>query len=159
MGLEDVLKGYTPQELEDDSGFKILKGTYRSAIMFIKLEQNAEWGDRYQVEFLVNETLDGDEGVGRKFWKRFNKDDEGMKGLLDVLFTAGVDVPRATVEEFEQNLFKAADAEVVIRAWGWTPEKDIKGNLIAEDERVARQQFKVVSPKKVKVKGTKKEVF
>lgn len=159
MGLDEVLKGYTPQELEDDSGFKVLKGTYRCAIMSIKAEQHAEWGDRYQVEFMVNETLDGDNGTGRKFWKRFPKTDEGVKDLLDVLFTAGVTVPRNTIEEFEANLYKAADAEVVLRAWGWTPDKDRQGNLIAEDERVTRQQFKVISPKKVKVKADKKEVF
>ena len=84
---------------------------------------------------------------------------EGMQDLLDLLFTAKVEMPKGNMDEFEANLGKAADAEVVVRAWGWTPEKDREGNLIAEDERVARQQFKVVSPKKVKIKTGKKEVF
>lgn len=151
MGLEDVLKGYTPQEL-DEQDFEVLKGSYKCAITGIKLEQNAEWGDRYQVEFMVNEVLDGNGTPGRKFWKRFPKTDEGLKGLMDTLYTAGADVPRSTLEEFEANLGKAVDAEVVIRAWGWEPEKDLKGNLIPEDERTMRQMFKVLSPKKAKKK-------
>lgn len=153
MGLDDVLKSYTPQEL-DEQDFEILKGSYRCAITNIKLEENAEWGDRYQVEFMVNEVLDGNGNPGRKFWKRFLKTDEGLKGLLDVLFTAGVTIPRDSTADFEANLGKALDAEVVIRAWGWEPEKDMKGNLIPEDERTTRQMFKVLSPKKAKKKQT-----
>ena len=151
MGLDDVLKNYTPQEL-DDQDFEILKGSYKCAITGIKFEANAEWGDRYQVEFMVNEVLEGNGTAGRKFWKRFPKTDEGIKDLMDVLFTASVDIPRSSVEEFEANLGKAIDAEVVIRAWSWTPEKDMKGGLIPEDERTLRQMFKVVSPKKAKKK-------
>lgn len=150
MGMDDVLKAYTPVENVDDSGFEILKGTYKTAVSKLLLESNKEYGDRYQLELIVNEVVEGNGTPGRKFWKRYKADDEGLKKLLNDLFTAGIEVPKASVEEFNNSLNVALDKDVTVRAWGWTPEKDVKGEEIPVDERVTRQQFKIVNAKKAK---------
>ena len=150
MGFGDVLKDYQPTENEDDSGFKPFKGTYKSIVSRLALDVHEQYGERYELELTVTETLDGDEAVGRKLWRRYAKEDEAAKKLLNDLFTAGIEVPRATEEEFNNNLDKALDKEVTIRTWAWTPDKTVSGEPIAEDERVPRQQFKIVSGKKVK---------
>lgn len=156
MGFEDVLKGYTPVENEDDSGFKPFKGTYKATISRLALEVHAEYGERYELELLIAEVLDGDEAGGRKLWRRYAKDDEGAKKLLNDLFTAGIQVPKASLEEFNNGLGVALDKEITLRAWSHTFDKDMKGNPISEDEQVPKQFFKIVSAKKAKA-GKKKE--
>lgn len=158
MGLDDVLKGYIPVENEDDSGFKPFKGTYKASVSRLALDTHEQYGERYELELVVTETLDGDEANSRKLWRRYAKDEEGLKKLLNDLFTAGIEVPRGSEEEFNSNLGVALDKEVTLRAWSWLPEKKVDGTSIPEEERVPRQQFKIVSSKKVKIKAKKAEL-
>lgn len=155
MSLEDVLKGYTPTENVDDSGFEILKGSYLCAVTKLALETHEQYGTRYQLELTVNEVIDGNGTAGRKLWKRYNADDGGFKKLLNDMFTAGIEIPRSSIDEFNGNLNAALDKDVTLRAWGWKPEKTVKGEQIPEDERQTIQQFKIVNASKVK--KTKKQ--
>lgn len=158
MSLEDVLKEYTPVENQDDSGFEMLKGTYLTAVTKLILETHAEYGERYELELTVNEVLDGNGSPGRKLWRRYKADDEGLKKLMNDLFTAKIEVPRSSVDEFNNSLNRALDKDVTLRAWGWTPEKTVAGEPIPEDERTARQQFKIVNAAKVKITKKPSEI-
>ena len=157
MGFDDVLKDYKPVENEDDSGFKPFKGSYKSIVTRLALDVHEQYGERYELELSISETLDGDEAGGRKLWRRYSKvDDKATQKLLNDLFTAGIKIDGATPEEFESNLGTALDKEVALRAWAWTPEAKVDGTPIPEDERVPRQQFEIVGASKVKA-GKKKQ--
>lgn len=148
MSLNDVLKNHTPEENVDSQGFDILKGTYMTAITKLAVETNEQFGDRYQLELTVNEVLEGNGSPGRKFWKRYRKDEEGLKRLMNDLFTAGLDFSRNSVEDFESAFGIFLDAPVLVRAWGWTPEKKMDGTVIPEEERTEQQIAKIVSKNK-----------
>ena len=158
MELEDVLKGYTPVENEDNEGFEILKGSYKCAVTKLILGEHPEYGKRYELELTVNEVLDGNGAPGRKLWRRYNTDDEGLKKLLNDLFTSEISIPKDSTDVFNANLNQALDKDVTIRAWGWRPEKTIKGEPIPEDERTTKQQFKIVNAKKVKSVKAQSEI-
>ena len=152
MGLEDVLKGYQPQENMDTDGFQILKGTYLCAVTKLAVDSHEQYGERYQLELTVNEVVDGNGNPGRKFWKRYRKDDEGVKKLLNDLLTAGIELDRGSVEAFEGSFPNALDKDVTVRAWGWTPTKTVSGEPIPEEDQQETQTFKIVNAKKVKTK-------
>lgn len=152
MGLEDVLSGYKPEENRDSEGFDILKGTYLCAVTKLALDKHEQYGDRYQLELTVNEVQDGNGNPGRKFWKRYKKDEDGMKKLLNDMFTAGIDLDKGSVDAFEGSFQNALDKDVLVRAWGWTPKKDRDNNDIPEDEQIEQQSFRIVNKKKAKTK-------
>ncbi len=150
MSLNDVIKNYEPEENLDSQGFDILKGTYMTAITKLVVESHEQFGDRYQLELTVNEVLDGNGSPGRKFWKRYRKDEDGLKRLMNDLFTAGLDFSRNSVEDFESAFGHFLDAPVLVRAWGWTPSKKMDGTPIPEDEQTEQQSMKIVNKKKAK---------
>ena len=156
--LDTFLSGLTP-ELND--GFEVLEGTYR---LVVKQEEKAETGfvtgtfkngdpfERFQITADVTDVLTGTGNPGRRFWLRYNLDEKGLKKLVDDLFTANLleTVDRTSVETLKATVPNLAGKTFYYRAWAWTPDKDIQGNPIPEEQRVARQQGAVKSEKALK---------
>lgn len=155
MSFEDVLKAYQPVENEDEGGFEVLKGTYKCTVTKLGLGETRDKRARYELELTVNEVKEGNGSPGRKLWRNYMKDDDKkVENLLNDLFTADIAIPKTSVAEFESSLMLAIDAEVTVKAWGWAPEKDMKGADIPPEDRKAQQMFKIVNPSKTK-KSTK----
>jgi hypothetical protein len=72
---------------------------------------------------------------------------------MNDLFTAGIDFDKGSREAFDLSLTNAIDKQMRLRAWAWSPDKTRTGELIAEEDRVAMQQMKIV--KEFKGKGKK----
>lgn len=154
MSFEEILKNYTPVVNEDKDGREILKGTYRCALDLKVGETKSEpKQDAYKMELDVVDILEGNGSAGRRFFRTYLKDDDkSVTKMLNDLFTAGISLPTGSVEDFEIGLDLVQGNPVTVRAWGWTPDKDRSGNIIAEDKREAQQMFKIVSASGVKVK-------
>ena len=158
MGLDEFLKDMKPELNED---FEALKGTYRAVI---KNEEKAETGfligkfpngedsRRFQITVDVTDVLTGNGNPGRRLWLRYNEDENGVKKLINDLFTAGLldKVDRTSVESLKASLSDLAGSVVIVKAWGWTPEKDRAGHPLAEADRKTIQQAQFVTEKSVK---------
>jgi hypothetical protein len=106
----------------------------------------------------ITETIDGDKGNNRYLNKRYQNTNEKLKALMNDLFTAGIPFENGSREAFDLSLVNAIDKQVRLRAWVWTPDKDISGNPIAEDNRTPIQQMKIVKDFKSKGKTPSSEV-
>ena len=158
MRLDEFLAGLKP-ELND--GFDVLEGIYRCVI---KNEEKAETGyvtgtfkngdpyARFQMTIDIVDVLSGNGNPGRRFWIRYQEDEDGLKKLVNDLFTAGLleKVDKSSVESLKATIPTLAGQTLYYRAWAWTPEKDRQGNLIPENQREARQQGSVKSEKALK---------
>ncbi len=143
------LKDYTPEEVRDEGDFKPLKGSYITVVK--RLTHNTgvstttnEPYDFYSLNIQVIETIDGDKGNNRYLSKRYQSTNEGIKKLMNDLFTAGIEFNKGSREDFDLSLGNAIDKEVRVRAWGWKPDKTRAGEPIAEEDRVALQTVKIV---------------
>ena len=143
------LKDYKPEEVKDDSEFKPLKGSYICRVA--KLTHNIGVSQRdnspydfYSLNMQVTETIDGDKGNNRYLNKRYQNTNEGIKKLMNDLFTAGIPFETGSREAFDLSLTNAIDKQARVRAWAWTPEKKMSGEAIPEEDRVAIQQLKIV---------------
>lgn len=156
--LDTFLSGLKP-ELND--GFEVLEGVYR---LVVKNEEKAETGfvtgtfkngdpfERFQITADVTDVLTGTGNPGRRFWLRYNKDEKGLQKLADDLFTAGLleTIDRSSVDALKNTLPSLAGKTFYYRGWAWTPDKDMQGNPIPEEQRVTRQQGAVKSEKALK---------
>lgn len=161
MGFEEVLKGHKPTENEDGDGFTVIKGTYKCRLVKLAKGQtkNEPRRPRYEMEFKIIETVDGDPADGRKFFFSYlSEDDEALKKFLNDLFTAGITLPNDSIDDFEGAFPLVLDHVATIRAWGWTPETKKDGTPIPVEERVAQQQKKIVNASKAKSKAKPSEV-
>lgn len=128
MGLDDFLKGLKP-ELND--GFEPLIGIYQAVV---KNEEKAEtgfsvhkWADgnesrRFQITVDVTEVLQGNGSPGRRLWMRYNEDEDGVKRLVNDLFTAGLldSVDRTSIDSLKETLPSLAGKLLYVRAWTYT---------------------------------------
>ena len=117
MDLTEALRaaGFEPT-LNTDGEFLALKGTYKAEWVALRPEKgrDSEQIDRYHAEWLIKETLEGTQAVGRKlfrnYWK-FSKDGqpnvEDMKKLCNDAFTVGVSLETSSDPAFEETFFEA----------------------------------------------------
>ena len=149
MGLDDFLAGMKP---EVDDGFEAFKGMYKAVISSLTAGANQRTEEpQYTLELQVAELLEGDRAVGRKLWLRYPKTEAGLSSLNNALFTAGLELDRASgVAGMEASFANVQGKTVYIRAWGWAPEKNRDGTEIPEGERRTFQQGAIVSEKRVK---------
>lgn len=151
MGLKSLL-GDDWQPTANIEGFDVLDGTYAVTVVSLRPKENKQTKemDQYQLELKVVQTISGTKAEGRKFWKTYYKDNaDSMKDMLCDLFTMSVTLP--TPDDwgtFEAGFHAAIGAKGTLRAWKWTPEKDKQGNLIPVDQRVPRQQSKIIKQAK-----------
>lgn len=161
--MDDILKslidaGFTPEVQEDDMDFKPITGKYICRIdsagrVSGKSEKTGDDYDFRSVSLQVAEIVDGDKATNRFLKLNYNCDADGVKKLLNDLFTAGIDMAVKFDVELDEALPMLTDKTMNIRAWVWTPEKDRSGNLIPEEKRQSRQQLKVVKDFKGKKKA------
>ena len=129
MNITDSLKadGWKPSA-STDGEFKPLAGTYACEIMVLRPEVDKKNGDAkyYQLEVKPKELIAGDE-FGEKFTfrKRFYVDGEkaaeNLKEMLNLLFTAGIELDTTSDEVMEADFGSAIDKPIYVRSWGWTP--------------------------------------
>ena len=143
------LQSFTPEEINDENIFKPLKGAYECRIDRLEhiqgvSERSGEPYDFYSMNLEIMSMAEGDKGVGRYLKRTYNNDNEGVKKLLNDMFTSGIEVDRTSQEALDASLSSAKDKIVKVRTWIWTPEKTRDGEPIPEENRVGIQQVKVV---------------
>lgn len=157
------LKDYKPEEVKDEGDFKALKGNYIARVAKLthnigaSVKDNSPY-DFYSLNMQITETIDGDKGNNRYLNKRYQNNNESLKKLMNDLFTAGIPFETGSREAFDLSLSNAIDKQVRLRAWAWTPEKKMDGSPIAEEDRVAIQQLKIIKDFKNKNKTPSSEV-
>ncbi len=162
--MGDILKelldsGYKP-EVNEDAEFEPVKGKYVCRIDSagrVRGESKLDGApyDFYTISTQVIEVIDGDKATNRFLKLRYNADADGVKKLLNDLFTAGIGIEAHNQEELDTFLATLKDNTLNIRAWVWIPEKDRSGNIIPEENRVPYQQVKIVKEFKGKTKASK----
>lgn len=165
MGADfsNIAKNFKPTEQTDDNSFKPLKGAYVCRIDRLehktgtaKASGNAY--DFYSLKMQVTETVEGDKGDNRFLDKMYKNDDDGIQKIITDMFTSkieGLDV--SSVEAFDGSLGNVKDKSIKVRTWVWVPEKNQDGSVIPEDQRVGRQQLKVVNEFQLGKSGKKSE--
>ena len=143
------LKDYKPEVVKDDNEFKPLKGSYNAIVKQLthKTGTSQTTGnafDFYSLNMQIVETISGDKGENRYIQKRYNNENDKLKALMNDLFTAGVEFDNSSREAFDLSLTNAIDKQIKIRAWTWSPDKSMSGELLAEEDRVALQMSKIV---------------
>ncbi|CAK0755164.1 hypothetical protein CCP1ISM_50035 [Azospirillaceae bacterium] len=156
QGLKNA--GFTPVPVEDDGGFEPVTGKYVCRIDSAGRKQGTSerTGKEYDfrtIKLQVAEIIEGDKATNRFFDKAYNPDDEGVKALLNDLFTAGITITAKTDDELDAELSTLVDKTINIRTWVWTPDKDKDKNPIPVEDRVPRQMIKVVKDFKGKKKA------
>ena len=125
--LDDFLAGLKP---ETNDAFDILTGIYQ---VVIKNEDKAEtgflirkWEDgnesrRFQITCDVTDVLKGNGNPGRRLWMRYNEDEQGVKRMINDLFTAGLldKIDRTSIESLKTTLPDLVGQAMYVRAWGW----------------------------------------
>ena len=155
------LQNYQPETIKDEPDFKPIKGRYMTRLA--KLVHNIgistttqEPYDFYSLDLQVTETIEVDKGDKRYLRKRYPNTPEGLKKLMNDLFTAGIEFDKTSREAFDLSLTGTIDKQLKVRAWSWTPTTTREGALIPEEEQISRQQFVIVKDF-AKTKGTKKQ--
>lgn len=159
--MQDILKklresGFKP-EVNEDKGFEPVNGKYVCRIDSAgrvqgKSPKTGDDYDFYSVNAQVIEIVDGDKATNRFLRLRYNNTEDGIKKLLNDLFTAGIEAGADSQDELDTALPQLTDKTMNIRAWVWRPDKDMQGNPIPEDERRNLQSLRVVKEFKGKTK-------
>lgn len=145
----EEVKDFMPEEINDETVFKPLDGAFECRIdRLARVQGNQkttqEPYDFYSLSAEIVTVVDGEKGLGRYLNKNYNNDNEGIRKLLNDMFTSGIELDKSSQEAFDLSLSNAKDKIIKIRAWIWKPEKDRSGNIIPEMARKERQQLKVV---------------
>ena len=169
--MEDILKGlidagFTPVEVEDKSDFQPITGKYICRIDSAgrqtgKSERTGNDYDFRTISLQVAEIVDGDKATNRFLKLNYNPDVDGVKKLLNDLFTAGINLGVSSDKELDEALPMLTDKTMNIRAWVWTPDKTRDGQPIAAEDRKAIQQIRIVkdfSKSKKKADTIKSEI-
>jgi len=149
IDFDELNKQFTPEEIHDENIFKPLKGAYVCRIDRLEhiqgvSEKTGDPYDFYSLNAEIVEIAEGDKGVGRYLKQTYRNDNEGIKKLLNAMFTSGIELDRSSQESLDLSLPSAKDKTIKIRAWRWTPERTREGIDIPEEDRRSIQQIKVV---------------
>lgn len=152
--------GFKP-ETNVDEDFPPLKGEYATQLTVLRpfVDEKSQEKTAYLATWKVTQTLDGDLADGRtlsRFYRLGGVDfngqpimakaaQEALRGLLNDLFTMGVELPRGSTEEFEAAFPQAIGKPAYLRAWWFSPKDDA-------DRKI--QQFKVKTERDLR-KGSK----
>lgn len=152
--MEDILKGlidagFTPVEVEDKSDFASITGKYICRIDSAgrqsgKSERTGNDYDFRTVSLQVAEIIDGDKATNRFLKLNYNIDADGVKKLMNDLFTAGIEMGVKSDAELDEAMTALTDKTMNIRAWVWTPDKNKDGSAIPVEDRKTLQMLKVV---------------
>ena len=168
MSLAEKLKavGFKP-EVSTEGEWQPYNGTYKCKITTLRAEHDDKNNaDFVQLEFDIQEVLAGDmkrESKYPAFKKRYyldfenptDKQVETAKTLANLIFTAtGAELDFNSKSSFIASASPVVGGEAYLRAWGWTPDKDIKGQPIADEDKKSIQQFSVMKKSAAEKKRT-----
>lgn len=132
--MDDIFKqlqesGFEPEIQEDDSDFKPVKGKYVCRIdsagrMTGTSKKDGKPYDFRTIKIQVAEIIDGDKATNRFLQLNYTADIDGMKRLLNDLFTAGIDVKVESEIELDELLLTLKDKTMNVRAWVWKDRKN-----------------------------------
>jgi len=155
------VSNYKPEEVLDDRDFKPISGAYECRIdRFERVKGTQDSGetyDFYSLSLQVVKTLEGDKGNGRFLKKTYRGDNDGIKKMLNDMFTAKIDLDRSSQEALDISLASVKDKIVKVRARAWKPERTFDGEIIPEGERITKQTVKIVKEFKLGKKGEENE--
>ena len=165
--MTDVLKqmreaGYQPEEVIDNTGFAPFNGTYLCRIEEAGRlagigKSSGEPYDFRTIKLEVVEVLKGDKAVNRRLDMSFNPDEKGVGKLINVLFTAGIEVTASGDDELDTFLPTIKDKTMFVRAWGRAKMRKEGDEWVEVEPKEMKQYCKVI--KNVKVEsGKPKEV-
>lgn len=158
----ELNKNFKPEEVNDDSGFKPIKGAYICRIDRAEHKKgtaktSGEPYDFYALKLQVTEVIEGDKGLNRFLDRVYRNDNDGIKKLLNDMFTSGIELDRSSEEALDASLSTLKDKTVKVRTWIWTPDKNRDGSPIPEEERTGRQQLKIIKEFKLGQAGKSNE--
>lgn len=136
--LQDWLGSFKPESV--DEGFGILKGTYKTTIKGLSLNEPNQYeaNPHYKLLVEVVEVLDGNGSPGRTLRRNYDKTvDDEVKKMLNELFTAGLSLKTGSVEEMEASMELLTGATMYVRAWGFkrTPDSAEFQSWAPKDEK------------------------
>lgn len=169
MGIADALKDYVPEK--STVGEKpVLKGVYKVSLFDVAYMEDKGYGESIYAQFKID-----DDGViaGDKTYSKFpefkgyfncsadkvNNKNNGLKKLLDGLFSVGVDVDKSSDEALMANLASLKGTTMYINAWRGKKQKKADDGTWAEDpEGGSVQKFVFMTEKNALAKAKKSEV-
>ena len=155
--MESLKKeGFTP-EIQEDVSFEPFTGKYVARIMecYRKTgvgKKSSEPYDFVAMKLEIVEHKEGQKAVGRRLDKVYNYDDEGIKSLMNDLFTAGINNCNSTSdEEFAMFLPTLTDKLVNVSCWARAKsKKNADGTWEEIVPKEMKQWFKIVATLKLK---------
>jgi len=146
--------GYKPEIVEDDGGFDPVKGKYVCRIDSAgrktgEAKKDKRLYDFRSIKIQVVEIIEGFKATNRFFDLVYNTDADGVKRMLNDLFSSGIDIKARNDEELDMELSTLKDKTMNIRAWV-APKMKKVGNTGTKDDwqkvepRIDVQKLKVV---------------
>jgi flagellar hook protein FlgE len=169
MGITDALKDYVPEK--STVGEKpTLKGVYKVSLYDVAFMEDKGYGESIYAQFKVDDdgVIAGDKTYAkfpefREYYQisaeRVNNKSNGLKKLLDGLFSVGVDVDRSSDEALLANLQSLKGTTMYINAWkGKKQKKKEDGTWEVDPEGGSKQKFVFMTEKNALSKAKKSEV-
>lgn len=164
MGIADALKDYVPEK--STVGEKpTLKGVYKVSLFDVAYMEDKGYGESIYAQFKVVETINGDvsnakfpefKGYFNCAPDKVNNKNNGLKKLLDGLFSVGVDVDRSSDEALMASLQNAKGTTMYINAWrGKKQKKQEDGSWVADEDGGNVQKFAFMTQKLAEGKASK----
>ena len=142
-----LANGYQPKENED--GFEPVNGKYVCRIDTLGRvggvsERTGNAYDFYSGNIQVVEVIDGDKAMNRYFKLNYNNDEDGIKKLLDDLFTAGITLSAKSQEEMDVELPGLKDKIMNVRAWARPKMRKEGDEWVEVEPKEMKQHVRVV---------------
>ena len=171
MGITDALKDYVPEK--STVGEKpTLKGVYKVSLFDVAFMEDKGYGESIYAQFKIDE-----DGViaGDKTYSKFpefkgyfncsaekvNNKNNGLKKLLDGLFSVGVDVDKSSDEKLMESLTSLKGTTMYINAWKAKKQKKDETSATGWSEDPdggSVQKFVFMTEKNALAKAKKSEV-
>ena len=142
MGIADALKDYVPEK--STVGEKpTLKGVYRVSLFDVAYMEDKGYGESIYAQFKVIDTISGDtsnakfpefKGYFNCSPEKVNNKSNGLKKLLDGLFSVGVEVDKSSDSALLESLTNAKGTTMYINAWKGKKQKKNEDGTWSEDE-------------------------
>ena len=142
-----LAQGYKPEE-NADKGFEPVTGKYVCRIDSCGRVQGVSQAtnnpyDFYALNTQVVEVVDGNKATNRFLKKNYNNDSEGIKKLVNDLFTAGIALSAKSQDELDAELATLTDKTMNIRAWARKKQRK-EGDVWVDDESGEMRQYTAV---------------
>jgi hypothetical protein len=167
MGITDALKDYVPEK--STVGEKpTLKGVYKVSLFDVAYMEDKGYGESIYAQFKIQDVIAGDKSYSSfpEFKAYFNcahdkiqNKNNGLKKLLDGLFSVGIDVDKSSDAALMDALTALKGTTMFINAWkGKKQKKNDDGTWEEDPEGGSVQKFSFMTEKNAVAKAKKSEV-